>query len=408
MPRGSFTLVLTVLLTLADSPAGAQVDTRAELLARRRAEKATQLEPYEQNKLEKILLYVEEKNPLTKIAPYNGFFIEYGYTGKPVGSGVAFGGGWRHDLFDRRARVVLEAGQSFRAYRMARADLSLPRLLDGRLELGVEGAYRFHPQEDFYGLGFSSERADRVNFRFRAPGFEGRLMAKPARWFNAGVRLGWMAVEVGKGTDDRYPSIEQRFTNASAPGLAAQPDFAYTDLFTTLDTRDQPGNAREGSYLGVLWRRHSDLDLDRYSFDQVDVDAQQFLPIFDKKRVVAVRVQLLTTSAGDRQEVPFYFQPTLGGSTSLRSASDYRFRGRNVLAMNLEYRWEAFSGLDMALFSDFGTVAARLSELEFADVRGAYGIGLRFNTHKVVFLRLDVAGGGSEGIRVFLKYSKAF
>jgi hypothetical protein len=49
-----------------------------------------------------------------------------------------------------------------------------------------------------------------------------------------------------------------------------------------------------------------------------------------------------------------------------------------------------------------------VSELEFARIRGAYGIGLRFNTYKAVFLRFDVAGGGSEGIRAFLKFSKAF
>jgi hypothetical protein len=62
----------------------------------------------------------------------------------------------------------------------------------------------------------------------------------------------------------------------------------------------------------------------------------------------------------------------------------------------------------MALFSDFATLAPRLSDLEFAGIRGAYGIGLRFNTYKAVFLRLDVAAGGSEGIRMFLKFSEAF
>jgi hypothetical protein len=408
MPRGSLTSILVALLTLTASSARAQVDTRAELLARQRAEKAARLQPYEPNKLEKTLLYIERNNPLQKIAPYNGFYLQYGYTGKPVGSGIAFGGGWRHDLFDRRARVVLEAGQSFRTYRMARIDVSMPRLLEERLEVGLQGIYNANPQEDFYGLGFDSPRSDRVNYRFRAPEVQGRLMVTPVPWLNGGIRLGWMGVDVGSGTDDRYPSVETRFNDVTAPGLADQSDYRYTDVFATLDTRDQPGNARAGSYLGLLWRRHTDLDLDRFNFHQVDLDAQQFLPIFDKKRVVALRVQLLTTTAGDDQEVPFYFRPTLGGSTSLRSVSDYRFRDRNVLAMNIEYRWEAFSGLDMALFSDFGAVAPRVSELEFADIRGAYGIGLRFNTYKAVFLRLDVAGGGSEGIRTFLKFSKAF
>lgn len=408
MPRGHLTLALTIAITCCAASAGAQVDTRTALLARQRAEKAALLEPYTPTRLEKSLLFVEEAKLLQKIAPHNGVFIQYGYTGKPIGSGIAFGGGWRHDLFGGTARVVLEAGQSFRGYRMARADVSMPRSLGQRLEVGIETSYSLQSQEDFYGLGFGSQRADRVNFRFRAPEVQGRAMLTPVPWLNAGVRLGWTAVDVGPGTDDRYPSVEERFTDTNAPGLATQPDFSYTDVFTTVDTRDQPGNAREGSYLGILWRRHNDLDLDRYSFHQVDVDAQQFLPIFDKKRVIAVRVQLWTTTAKDGQEVPFYFRPTLGGSTSLRSVSDFRFRDRNVLATNIEYRWEAFSGLDMALFADFGSVADRVSDLEFADVRGAYGIGLRFNTYKAVFLRFDVAAGGSDGIRPIIKFSKAF
>lgn len=396
-----------VLLLMAPSTLLGQ-ETRAEVLARQRAEKASQLTPYEGNGLEKTLLWIEEHDPLRMIAPYNGFYVQYGYTGKPVGSGMAIGGGWRHDLFDRNARVVFEAGQSLRGYRMARADVSLPWLLDERLEVGVEGAYRHHPQEDFYGNGFATRRGDRVSFRFRAPEVQARAVVKPRDWLHAGVRAGRMNVSVGPGTDSRFPSIEERFDDAAAPGLAAQPDYTYTDLFATLDTRDQPGNAREGAYVGALWRRYNDLDLGRYDFDSVDVEAQHFLPIYDKKRVFAARVHLTATTAGDGHEVPFYFRPTLGGSTTLRSAADFRFRDRNALVMNFEYRWEAFSGLDMALFSDFGTVAPRLSALEFSRLRGAYGVGLRFNTYRAVFLRLDVAAGGSEGIRTFLKFSKAF
>jgi hypothetical protein len=397
-----FTAVLTV-------PAGAFAqETRAEAIARQRAEKAAQLKPYEAGRIEKALLFLEKNNPLTKIAPVNGFYVEYGYTGKPVGSGVGLGAGWRHDLFDRNARIVIEAGQSLRAYRKARGDFSLPRLVDEKFELGVEASYDYHPQEDFFGPGFSSELANRTNFLYKSPAFEGRAMIKPRPWLNAGVRLGWLDVSIDRGTDSRYPSTEDLFGDAAAPGLLAQPGFRYNDLFTTVDTRDQPGNARSGGYYGIVWRHYSDTDLHQYTFDRVDVDLQQFLPIFDKKRVVAARVRVKAATAGDGQTVPFYFQPTLGGSDSLRSTVDYRYRDLNVLSVNLEYRWEAFSGLDMALFSDFGSVAPRFSELEFAGFRGAYGLGFRFNTYKAVFLRIDLAGGGSEGLQVFTKFSKSF
>ncbi len=303
---------------------------------------------------------------------------------------------------------MLEVGQSLRNYQMVRGDFSLPWLLDGLLETGVEANYRSHPQEDFYGLGFDSSRDDRVNYKYSAPEFQGRVVVKPAEWLNAGARFGRLNVSLGPGTDSRYPSAEEEFTDADAPGLTAQPDYNYQDLFATLDTRDQPGNARDGLYLAALWRHYSDLDLDRYSFHRVDFEARHFLPIFDKKRVLAARFHLMTTTAGDGQEVPFYFQPTVGGGESFRSTSDYRFRDRNVAVLNFEYRWEAFSGLDMALFSDFATVAPTVSDLEFADVRGAYGIGLRFNTYKAVFFRVDVGAGGSEGVRIYVKYSRPF
>ena len=300
------------LVVLAASPASGQ-ETRVEILERQRTEKASQLRPYVPGKLEKALLWVEANDPMTKIGPYNGFFIQYSYTGKPAGSGLAFGGGFRHDLFDRNARVVLEVGQSLRNYQMVRADFSLPWLLDGLLETGVEANYRSHPQEDFYGLGFDSPRDDRVNYKYSAPEFQGRVVVKPAEWLNAGARFGRLNVSLGPGTDSRYPSVEEEFTDADAPGLTAQPDYNYQ----TSSPRSTPATSRAtpatGATLRRLWRRYSDLDLDRYSFHHVDFEAQQFLPIFDKKRVLAARFQLMTTTAGDGQEVPFYFQPTLGG-----------------------------------------------------------------------------------------------
>ncbi|MEO5896178.1 MAG: BamA/TamA family outer membrane protein [Vicinamibacterales bacterium] len=402
--RIATTLVAILVVPLC---ADAQ-ETRAEAIEKQRSEKATQLKTYEPTRLEKTLLYVEESNPLTRLAPYNGFYIQYGYTGKPIGSGSGLGAGWRHNLFNRDARIVFEAGQSMRSYQMVRADFSLPRLLDEKLELGIEGRYDYQPQEDYFGPGLSSSVDDRSNFLYKAPGVQGRAMFAPRRWINTGIRLGWLDVSIDRGKDKRFPSVHDLFAETDAPGLLDQPAFLYNDLFATIDTRDQPGNARAGGYYGVLWRHYNDSDSSRYTFASTEIDLQQFLPIFDKKRVVALRVRLTATRADDGQEVPFYLQPTLGGSDSLRSTGDYRLRDRNVLSSNIEYRWEAFSGLDMALFSDFGTVASRFRDLELSNLRKAYGLGFRFNTYKAVFLRIDIAGGGSEGLHLFTRFSKVF
>ena len=398
---------LTLVLSLAPAVARAQ-ETRAAQLERVRAEKAARLAPYVPGTIEKALLWVERVDPIAKLTPHNGFFLEYGYTNRPLGAGTAISGGYRHDLVNRRARVELEGGISIRNYQLFRADVSMPYLFDERLEIGVEGSYRHDPQEDFYGLGPASRKEDRVSFLLDSREIQARAVVKPLSWLQIGVRSGFLNPSIGRGTDSRFPSIEELFTEAEAPGLTGQPDHEYGEVFATVDTRDQPGNARDGGYYHVAYRRYRDAETGEFGFRGTDLELQQFFPIFDKKRVIAARIRGLSTAAPAGQDVPFYFRPTLGGSDSLRSFGDRRLRDLNVLLLNLEYRWEAFSGLDMALFSDWGKVAPRSRDFDLNDMNHAFGIGFRFNTYKTVFLRLDIAAGGGEGARVFLKFSETY
>ena len=148
------------------------------------------------------MLQADEGQLQRWIAPHNGFFIGYGYTYRPSGAGIAFGGGYRHDLFDRRARVVFEAGESFRNYHMVRADFSLPRLARQRLELGLEGVYRHQPQDDFYGPGPDSNAEDRVNYLYKDQDVQGRAVVKVRPWMVAGTRFGRLKPSIRSGTDD--------------------------------------------------------------------------------------------------------------------------------------------------------------------------------------------------------------
>ena len=403
---GRVAAAAAILATLAILPSHAAAQqTRQELLEKQRAEKAQNLTPYKPGTIEKWVLKVE--NPRFNLAPHNGFFVTYGYSHKPTGSGIGVGSGWRHDLFGRRARVELEGGISYKNYQLLRADFSLPYLLRDRLELGVETTYHHHPQEDFFGLGASSRLEDRVSYLLDTREYQGRIVARPRDWLEIGARAGRLDPSIGRGRDKGFPSIEERFTDPTAPGLVAQPDFTYGDLFGEVDYRDQPGNARDGGRYRVLWRRYDDA-FDRHGFSLFDAQLQQFFPIFDKKRVFALQARVITTSPEEGHEVPFYFKPTLGGTYSLRSVRDFRFRDDNLLFFNLEYRWEAFTILDMALFTDWGKVAEDAGDLDLTDLKRAYGIGFRFNTAKAVFLRLDIATGAGEGTHFLLKFSKMF
>jgi hypothetical protein len=408
MTRGRSLTVLVILYALlTPGPAGAQ-ETRAAMLERERAEKARALQQYEPGRLERTLLYIEQREPLRIINPHNGLFLRYAYPDRPTGAGMALGGGFRHDVFGDRARVVLEGGLSIRNYQLAKADFFLPSLAGGTLELGGHAAYHYLPQEDFYGLGPESRREDRVTFRYSATDYQGRALVRPRPWLELELRSGVLNPAIGPGRDKTLPQLTDRFATFTTPGLPEQPRYGYIETAGTVDRRDQRGNPRAGGFYHVGMRWYAAQGGVEQRFHVFDADLQHFFPIFDKKRVIALRGRVISSVGDDNGDVPFYFQPTLGGSDSLRSYGEYRFRDRNILFLNAEYRWEAFSGMDMALFSDWGKVATKHGNVDFGSLKRAYGIGFRFNTYKTVFLRFDIAAGGGEGMRYILKYSNVF
>jgi outer membrane protein assembly factor BamA len=212
---------------------------------------------------------------------------------------------------------------------------------------------------------------------------------------------------IGPGTDPRMPSTDVLFTDAGAPGLTAQPSFKYNTFFVEVDYRDQPGNARSGGLWRARYGAWDDRDLQQFDFGRFDAEVAHFFPIFDKKRVFALRGGLSYVNNDPGNRVPFYVLPYIGGSDTVRSFREFRFRDENAIFFNAEYRWEAFAGLDMALFFDAGEVRPDWEQIDLQDLKTSYGIGFRFNTYKSVFMRLDIGTGG-EGTQIFFKFGPAF
>jgi outer membrane protein assembly factor BamA len=137
------------------------------------------------------------------------------------------------------------------------------------------------------------------------------------------------------------------------------------------------------------------------------MEAQQYFPFFNQRRVIAVRGKLEMTDANSDQQIPFYLLPVVGGSEDLRGYREFRYRDRDSLVFNLEYRWEAFSGLDLALFGDAGNVFPKAGDIQLDKLKTSYGLGFRFNTDRSVFWRIDI-GFSPEGTRTFVKFNHVF
>ena len=394
-----------LLGTLGASPAAAQ-DTRREALEQRRAERARQLVPYKPGKIESALLYLERERLLQRwVGGLDGW---YPFAGSIIrGGGLAGGAGYRQHGWNNRLRFDTSAAISLKNYRAADVELALPYLADDRFEVSARFRYRFLPQEDYHGIGPDSLNGNRVSYLREDKEIGTRFAYRPVSWLETGAELAWLGLDVGSGRDSRFPSVEDVFTEIDAPGLSSQPSFVRSGVWASVDYRDQPGNARSGGFYTVAWRDYSDRDSGRYSFGRLDAEARQYFPIWDKKRVIAVRARFNYANNEPGGVVPFYFLPTLGGSDSIRGYRNFRFHDENALVLNAEYRWEAFSGMDMALFFDAGEVRANWQDIDLRDLNTSYGLGFRFNTYKHVFLRLDLGFGG-EGMRYFVAFGPNF
>ncbi len=392
-----------------DAPA----QTRAGEIAAEREVKARALRPETVSRIEDIALQFKERKVLERLAAgYNGLRFQMG--GLATGSGFAAGPRFsRRDLADGRLRVEASASLSTHLWQKYQASVAAPRLAGGRLVVEAEAIRRDYRALEFYGLGARASRGDRTAYRLRDTSLELRAGWRPARRFRLGGSLGalWPDIGPGEGDDigggEDIRSIEEVFGEASAPGLDRQPDYFLSSVFGQFDYRDDPEGPKAGGNYVTEYTWHRDRSLGAYGFGRWDVDVQQYLPFFNRSRRFALRARATLTNPGDGQRVPFYLQPSLGGSDDLRGFRPYRFTGPNAIVYNAEYRWEIFSGLDGALFFDAGKTMPSWGHWGLSGLRTSGGIGFRFNARNRTFTRIDI-GVSEEGAVVWLKFNDAF
>jgi outer membrane protein assembly factor BamA len=145
----------------------------------------------------------------------------------------------------------------------------------------------------------------------------------------------------------------------------------------------------------------------RAGFRRTDYDAIQHIPLGRDMWVLSLhgRVEMATEASG--QAIPFYMLPALGGGSSLRGFNSWRFRDRNSLLMQADWRVLANRFLDLALFYDAGRVAAERDDIASGTIKSDYGVGFRFHSALMTPLRIDFAKS-NEGLRLVFSSKAAF
>jgi outer membrane protein assembly factor BamA len=396
---------IALLAGALGGPIAAQDDSRVAEIAAQQEQKAAEVKPNEPGKVERVFLRVKEGNLVQRFtAGVDGFTPKLG--GLAPGTGFGLGVRYkRSDLLDGRLTFASSASTSFQGDRRMDVELTAPKLAGGKVFTTLFAVRHDYSRMNYYGPGPDSEKTGRTDFRLEDTAVDGTIGARLLKRVTVGASAGYLFNNIGPGQDTRFASVDRTYTPLQTPGIDVQSNFVRTGAFAQYDWRDNPDGPRRGGNYFAQFHDYRDRSFGVSDFQRLDFEAQQYIPVLNHRRVFALRAKSAMTWS-DRP-IPFYMQPSLGGGEDLRGYRPFRFRGDNLMAMNAEYRWEIFSGLDLALFADAGKVYDRKSELSFRNLESDLGFGFRFNERNRTFLRLDVAFS-HEGFQVWVKFNNIF
>ena len=304
--------------------------------------------------------------------------------------------------YDARGRFVV----SLKKYEHVELSLESPPPATHDFFSELRLRYRNYPQEDFWGLGPDSVSQRRSNYRLE----DVWVTATAGLHFRSGLRVaalaGFVESNVASGTDTDYPSTETVFSRLEAPALEVSPDYLTGGVRVDYDRRDDRTDPRSGDLASMEWIRFADQAPGPFSFDRYALEYRRYLAFSPAARI-AGRVRVVLTDRLEGHEIPFFMQPSIGGTDTVRGFDQYRFRAGNSLLLNVEYRHAWMGLLDLVAFADAGRVFQQPGDLSLDHLRSAGGGGVRLRLGSRVFFGVDL-GFSSEGSRLWFRSGHTF
>jgi len=291
---------------------------------------------------------------------------------------------------------------------------------------------------DYYGLGPFTSRSSLASFGMTEVVLGGNVtypvLGSSGLALYGELNGRWVDIRGRHG--DSIPSIEQLYSNATAPGLAQQPAFfqpaegvKFVRGFS--DRLKLNYSATMQEFVAV--------SESQYSFGRLNLDFNHDIPLYRNQRSmpprpnvgpdespdvlvnpqrftrnregsVGLRALWVQSFTPDGNVVPFYFQPTLGGADiagdkMLASFPDYRFRAPNLLLFRASIEHSIWGPVGAMFMADTGRVALTHSDLGFDHFRHSYAAGLTLRAGGFPMLQILVAWGGGEGTHIFANIS---
>jgi hypothetical protein len=251
--------------------------------------------------------------------------------------------------------------------------------------------------EKFYGIGRDAAENKEEDYSFHAARLDVSFQKKVFKRVYAGIQYEFehnkiLAVEPG-GELEGGELVGSRAGEASGIGLVL-----------SWDSRDSIFFPKRGKYCQVSAKFFSRSFGSDYLFQKLNIDFRQYFP-FISSHALAVQAAVNVITGNP----PFQMLSLLGGQNLMRGYYRGRYRDKDMIAVQLEYRMPVWRRLGLVGFLGCGDVSERLSQfrLESFKMTGGLGVRYRIQRQESSNLRLDL-GFSRESSGVYVTVSEAF
>jgi len=301
------------------------------------------------------------------------------------------------------ARFSTNGSQSF----SGRLDIlgSANRMDNRHNNASIVAAHQHLAELTYFGQGNDSNAGDESVFALDRTVVGGVFEAPLPGGFWVSGQLGGLWYDQSGVAGADAPSIDVRFPPGSGtPGIDTSTGYL---LYGGGLRWSYPVDAVTSGYateLAGTVRGYREMHDHPFSFALIDLAwTNRYVPNTTLGSFsVAALATFAAVPSGD--SVPFYLQPTLGGTdltglSVLRSFSDYRFRAPNRLAIVVEHEHDIAGPVGSLLFADWGQVSEEASKFDLGSFHDSFGAGITVRVGNVTVLKAFFAWGGGEGTR---------
>jgi hypothetical protein len=257
--------------------------------------------------------------------------------------------------------------------------------------------HRLRPNARYFGSGPATSE-DSESFYTQETGWAGMSVR---RRLHRSVDVEGLALFSSVGArepgETEDVSIPERF-GLEPLGYDGRSEGVTVSVALIRDSTTETGRPETGSIQKIKASYFEELGDGNLSFWTFRGSFEGFFPLWNSKQAIALRSYMTWIKTAEWDEMHFQRHLTNDDPDLFRGFRQFRWRGRGITALSVEYRWPLWAlthadgiGADTYLFSDLGQVFNDFDQISSEHMTVSYGFGVRLSGPSGFLGRLELA-----------------